>query len=117
MTQSSGPAGSDVARTIVRELLSGQRPAREVERFNRIREQDLRQDIRLKRFYGYFLPIAMTTQLLLADAGFFLYAWWGVRWKIVPSIMHVWLGATVVEVIGVVVVVTRYLFPRRDAIA
>lgn len=59
----------------------------------------------------------MVAQLAAADAGFFLYAELGRDWDIEASIMHVWLGATVVEVVGIVLVVTRYLFPRRDQVA
>lgn len=58
----------------------------------------------------------MVAQLIAADTGFFLYAQWGKNWDVDSSIMHVWLGATVVEVIGIVLVVTRYLFPRRDEV-
>jgi hypothetical protein len=31
-------------------------------------------------------------------------------------VIEVWLAATLVELVGVVLVVTRYLFPRRDLI-
>jgi hypothetical protein len=102
------------ARLIVRGIRTGDRPSRHVERFNRAQAQSAEQDVKLKGFYAYFLPTVMVLQLAAADVGFFLYAQWGVDWEIDTSIMHVWLGATVVEVIGIVLVVTRYLFPRRD---
>lgn len=104
---------SQRAREIIRQLRRGERPAQIVGRLNRLQALDYSQDIRLKRFYGYFLPSIMIGQLLIADLGFFLYAV-GVDWDVETSVMHVWLGATVIEVIAVVVIVTRYLFPRRD---
>jgi hypothetical protein len=101
------------ANEIVHGLRTGERPRTEVE-FDRVRREDAEQDVRLKRFYAYFLPSVMIGQLAVADAGFILYAWLGAKWDVAPSIMHVWLGSTVVEVIAIVLVVTRYLFPRRD---
>lgn len=105
---------ADEATLIVRGIEAGERPSRYLERFNRAQAQSAEQDVKLKGFYAYFLPAVMVGQLAAADAGFFLYAHFGRSWDIEASIMHVWLGSTVVEVIGIVLVVTRYLFPRRD---
>lgn len=33
------------------------------------------------------------------------------------GVIQVWLAATLLELVGVVLVVTRYLFPRRDLVA
>lgn len=107
----------DQARLIVRRIRTGERPGRHIDRFNLAKARSAEQDVKLKGFYAYFLPTIMVLQLAAADVGFFLYAHWGVNWVIDTTIMHVWLGATVVEVIGIVLVVTRYLFPRRDQAA
>lgn len=77
-------------------------------------EQDYQQDVVLKGAYATRLFWVMVIQLAVADVVFVLHAWWGANWNVDASVMHVWLGATVVEVIGIVLVVTRYLFPRRD---
>ncbi len=77
-------------------------------------QRDYEQDIKLKRMYGRTLLTVMTVQLGVADLLFFLYAVFGLRWAIQTSVMQTWLAATVVEVIGIALVVTRYLFPRRD---
>jgi hypothetical protein len=77
-------------------------------------EKDHWQDIRLKRIYALTLLIALGVQVAIADGVFVAYAWAGADWKLTPAVINVWLGATVVQVIGVVLVVTRYLFPRRD---
>ena len=72
------------------------------------------QDIRLKKVYAWTLLGMMGVQILIADTVFFIYAEWGVDWRFPPGVITGWLSATVVEVIGVVLVVTRSLFPRRD---
>jgi len=51
---------------------------------------------------------------VFVDWIFWQYAVNGVDWKIEPVVMNVWLGATVVEVIGITTIVVRHLFPRRD---
>jgi hypothetical protein len=77
--------------------------------------QEKQQDIALKKTYARNLLRLMYGQVLVANVVFIVYAWAGKDWAIDPSVMHFWLTATVVQIIGVVYVVTRYLFPRRDA--
>lgn len=76
---------------------------------------DYKLDIKLKKTYAISLLAGLGVQLIVADVLFVLYAARGVHWKISASVMDVWIGATVVEVIAVVLVVTTYLFPNRDA--
>jgi hypothetical protein len=72
------------------------------------------QDIKLKKKYANWLLWLITVQLLVADAVFVIYADKGMGWHLEPSVIQVWLVATLVELIGVALVITRYLFPRRD---
>lgn len=72
------------------------------------------QDIQLKKSYAKWLLRLVAAQLFVADAVFVAYAWAGEQWHLDPNVMQFWLSATLVELIGVAVVVTRYLFPRRD---
>jgi hypothetical protein len=72
------------------------------------------QDITLKKTYAKWLLWLVSAQLLVADAVFVAYAWAGERWELEAAVIQVWLIATLVELIGVALVVTRYLFPRRD---
>jgi hypothetical protein len=72
------------------------------------------QDIQLKKTYAKWLLILVAAQLFVADAVFVAYAWAGNQWHLETSVVEVWLGATLVELIGVALVITRYLFPRRD---
>lgn len=53
-------------------------------------------------------------QFVVADAVFVIFAWAGRKWDLPPGVIEVWLAATVVQVVGVVAVVTRHLFPNRD---
>ncbi|WIB16290.1 hypothetical protein DEJ34_03915 [Curtobacterium sp. MCPF17_050] len=69
-------------------------------------------DVQLKAMVARGALGAMFGQLLVADVVFFLYAWLGRDWKVPGEVMLGWLSATVVEVIGVVVVVAGYLFPK-----
>jgi len=72
------------------------------------------QDIKLKKKYANWLLWLITIQLVVADAVFVVYGWEGKHWQLEPSVIQVWLIATLVELIGVALVITRYLFPRRD---
>ena len=51
---------------------------------------------------------------MIADAVFVVFAWAGRGWELPPGVIEVWLAATVVQVVGVVAIVTRHLFPNRD---
>jgi hypothetical protein len=54
-------------------------------------------------------------QLAITDVVFIVFAAVGKHWKLSDTDINVWLGATVVQVVGIVTVVTRHLFPRRDS--
>lgn len=75
----------------------------------------LQQDLELKRRYGKWLLWLVTGQLIVADIVFALYFIVGVHWDLPEGVIYVWLATTLVELVGVVTVVTRYLFPRRDS--
>jgi hypothetical protein len=72
------------------------------------------QDIKLKKKYATWLLWLITIQLVIADAVFVVYAWEGEHWRLDAAVIQVWLITTLVELIGVALVITRYLFPRRD---
>jgi hypothetical protein len=74
------------------------------------------QDIQLKKTYARWLLRLVAVQLFVADAVFVVYAWAGEHWRLDTGVVQVWLVATLVELIGVALVITRYLFPRRDGI-
>jgi hypothetical protein len=72
------------------------------------------QDIRLKKSYAKWLLLLVAGQLIVTDLVFVAYAWAGENWHLDAGVIQVWLGSTLVELVGVVLVITRYLFPRRD---
>jgi hypothetical protein len=72
------------------------------------------QDIQLKKSYAMALLRLVAGQLFVADVVFIVYAWAGRDWDLDPGVIQFWLGATIVELIGVALVVTQYLFPKRD---
>lgn len=76
----------------------------------------LQQDLELKKRYGNRLLRLVTVQLAIADVVFVLYFIIGVHWKLPEGVIYVWLVTTLVELVGVATVVTRYLFPRRDSV-
>jgi hypothetical protein len=71
-------------------------------------EHGLRQ-----RYAGWILRL-LGAQFVVADAVFVAFAWAGRSWDLPPGVIEVWLAATVVQVVGVVALVTRHLFPNRD---
>lgn len=77
--------------------------------------KDHQQDIDLKKKYADWLLGAVVAQLAVANGVFVTYAWAGKGWNLDAVVIDVWLAATLVQVIGVVAIVTRYLFPRRDS--
>lgn len=69
---------------------------------------------RLKNRYATWILILLGGQLLAVNAIFTAFAWVGEDWELSTSVVQVWLAATVVQIVGVVYVVTRHLFPNRD---
>lgn len=85
-------------------------------------ERELDQDLQLRQLfaeqahglrqsYGERLLWLLGAQFLIADAVFVAFAWIGQRWAVPSGVIEVWLAATVVQIVGVVAVVTRHLFP------
>jgi hypothetical protein len=77
------------------------------------RERD-KQEVALRKTYANGLLRILTAQLAIADAVFVVFAWAGKNWVLSTAVIDTWLAAVVVQVIGVVTVVTLHLFPRRD---
>jgi hypothetical protein len=82
-----------------------------------LEREHLKQDLELKKRYGKWLLWLVTGQLIVADIVFALYFVVGVHWDLPEGVIYVWLATTLVELVGVVTVVTRYLFPRRDSVS
>ena len=74
--------------------------------------QDARAVLGMKKRLGYAAFFAVGAQLLIADIAFVWYSW-SRGWNVPPEVMIGWLSATVVQVVGVVLVIARHLFPNR----
>jgi hypothetical protein len=72
------------------------------------------QEHQLRQRYANWIIGILAAQLMVADGAFVAFAWAGKGWDLSPGVIEVWLGATVVQVVGIVLIVTRHLFPNRD---
>jgi hypothetical protein len=107
----TGPSSAEEVKNLVRETRAGD--FKDASPIDRLNERDIGQDIALKKKYATTLLWIMGVQIAVADVVFILYAQWGVDWHVEPTVMQFWLSATVVEVLGIVLVVTKYLFSAR----
>jgi hypothetical protein len=113
----TGPSSPDEVKNLAREARAGEVPPTEAQpilSLDGLAARDRSQDIGLKLLYGWGLLVIMVIQIGLADWVFIRYAQRGVDWNISPTVMEFWLSATVVETIGIVLIVTKYLFPSRS---
>jgi hypothetical protein len=79
-----------------------------------LKREYAKQEIELRRNYAVALLLILALQIVAADVVFWVFAETGDHWHLSDGVIQIWLAAAVVEVIGVVTVVTRHLFPRRD---
>jgi hypothetical protein len=93
-----GPTGPTSAQA-VQEALDG----------GRIR--DARTDSRLREWLGYGAIWGAGLQLLSANVAFYIYAIHK-DFNIPPEVIIGWLTATVAQVVGIVLVIAKYLFPE-----
>lgn len=70
---------------------------------------DLTQRLR----YAKNLLRLMSAQLAFSNVVFVVYAWAGLGWKIPATVISGYLAAMVIELVGLVYVVTRYLFASQ----
>lgn len=77
-----------------------------------IKTGDRQLKLELRRRIGWFALIMTGCQVACADVVFILYAWLGMHWQVPTAAIQAWLAATVVQVIGIVLVITRSLFPQ-----
>lgn len=79
----------------------------------RFRRESFESELRLRERYATWLLRLLVAELVGANAVFVAFAWAGRGWRLETEVVHGWLAATVVQVVGVVAVVTRHLFPAR----
>jgi len=81
--------------------------------FDREAVIDRQSDRSLRETYAWVWLVAVLVQVGIADVIFVAYAWAGKHWRVDAAVMEIWLSATVVEVIGIVMVITTGLFSAR----
>jgi hypothetical protein len=79
-----------------------------------LRQMFAEQEHDLRQSYGDWIIRVLGAQLLVADFVFIAFAWAGRDWELSSGVIEVWLAATVIQIVGVVAIVTRHLFPNRD---
>lgn len=79
----------------------------------RLANERARNELGYGKVYAYGALAAMAVQVLIADAAFYLYGH-AYHWRIPVGAIQFWLGAIVVQVIGVVLVIAKSLFPSPD---
>lgn len=104
--------GKDQAAPLPRHLMH--LAEREREQALSLKKLFAEQEHGLRQSYADWLLWLLGAQFLIADAVFVAFAWAGRRWDLPPEVIEVWLAATVVQVVGVVAIVSRHLFPNRD---
>lgn len=124
LTSPDAPIDGSVDETAAREQVAGLlaqanaaggASSSSISRKEQLDHDDRRQDMGLKKAYARGLLALLWVQMLATNVVFCFYAWHGWDWMVPDGVMLGWLGATVVELIGVVAVVVRYLFPPRSA--
>ena len=86
---------------------------RQHEELNRARDR-LRTEQENRELRGWFAKGAVVVMLVQIVAANAIFVWYGDTngWQIGAAAISAWLGATAVQVVGVVLVVMNYLFPR-----
>jgi hypothetical protein len=72
-----------------------------------------KNDLGYGRLYAHGMFWAMVCQAVIADVAFYFYGFFA-GWNIPVAAVQVWLAATVVQMIGVVFVIVRYLFSTSN---
>jgi hypothetical protein len=101
-------------RSLVDTVRRREQPADGMDRMDLLRERGYADRISQRRQYAKWALIGLGSQLGIADVVFVIYGFYR-SWNVPTEVMTSWLGATVVEVIGVVLVITRHLFPEDSA--
>jgi hypothetical protein len=71
----------------------------------------------LRQKYADWILWLLGAQFVVADSVFVAFAWAGQGWDLSSGVVEVWLAATVVQVVAVVAIVTRHLFPAREEVS
>ncbi len=108
-----GNEGNPAAGTEISDkLLAGSNPQRLPDRDPDLTRERKKDDLLLRKIVARGALSIMVIQVAVADGVFIKYAQAN-QWNLDVTAIHAWLAATVIEVISVVLVITRYLFPSE----
>lgn len=96
----------------LRELSQSGDPAASVD--DRLRHQGVILELEHRELYAKRLIWVLVGELMFTNIVFVAYAWAGMHWRVPDTVVVGFLAAVVIEVIGLVFVITRNLFPNRD---
>jgi hypothetical protein len=114
MSGSNGPLAEEDRRSVAIPEELQHLPEREQAQGLALQRMFAEQEHELRQSYADWIIRVLGVQLLVADLVFIVFAWVGKDWQLSSGVIEVWLAATVVQVIAVVAIVTRHLFPNRD---
>jgi len=77
----------------------------ELQEISRLRQQN---DLRL-RFFTFASRLAVS--VLVFGCALVGYYAWSVKGHVEPSVLQFWISSTIVEVLGIIYIIARYLFP------
>lgn len=78
--------------------------------FDGLNRQKRKNEVDLHRRVGNGALLLMVAQLLIADTAFYIYGFKN-AWDIPTAAITTWLAATVIQIVGVVLVIAKSLFP------
>jgi hypothetical protein len=104
-----GPEPQSEARQ-AQELVAGADPSPKRASPDSLEDKKKKADLSLRKRVGNGALIVMVVQILIADVAFYIYGFAN-AWEIPGGAMNAWLAATVIQVVSVVLVITKYLFP------
>jgi len=78
--------------------------------FDGLNRQKRQNEVDLHRRVGNGALLLMASQLFIADTAFYLYGFEN-GWHIPTAAITTWLAATVIQIVGVVLVIAKNLFP------
>lgn len=81
--------------------------------FDGLNRQKRKNEVDLHRRVGNGALLLMVVQLLIADTAFYIYGFEN-GWEIPTAAITTWLGATVIQIVGVVLVIAKNLFPTAN---
>jgi hypothetical protein len=89
-------------------FIEGRRPP--LESMDELERLKAKQKLGLRDKYAKQILVLLWVQIVAMNLIFVAYAHVGVDWKVPNSVMLAWVGSIVADLIGVVLIIVKYLF-------